>query len=189
MSGPEIVGRGTGPKGVWTLTEAVTSERALLAQMVQFYLYDFSEMDHEDVDEAGRYAFPFLDRFWDKRVYPGDHPFLLRVGGKPAGFALVGERSPRQECLSCRYIYEFHVMRAYRGAGYGAAMATAVFDHFPGRWLIEEIGSNLSAQRFWRRVIADYTGGDYVERTYPADRCQLVRQEFDTRSRVMKGGE
>lgn len=186
---PAIFARGSGPKGEWTVAFAAESERALVEQMAQLYLYDFSEIDHDDVGEDGRFEFAMLDRFWEKQTHPDYHVVLLRVAGKPAGFALVAERSPLASCPECRYVYEFHVMRAYRRGGYGEAMARALFDAFPGRWQVEEIGPNLAAQRFWRRVIGHYTGGRYREETRAEERFPVMTQVFDTRDRAASGEE
>jgi len=133
----------------WTLTNVKESERDLLEQLLQFYLYDFSEMDDEEVDESGRFRYPVTGPYGRE---PGRHALLLRVRGKPAGFVLVDERSPIPGSEDRRYVREFFVMRAYRRHGYGAAMAWAIFDRFPGRWQVEQIGPNVGAQAFWRRV-------------------------------------
>jgi predicted acetyltransferase len=178
------VQRGEGPQGPWTLVPLEPGERALLAGMFQLYYYDFSELDHDDLGEDGRFRVADLDRFLDPGSFPGHHALILRVAGKPAGFALVDEESPLPGSRRFRYVHEFHVLRAYRRGGYGQAMAWAVFDRFPGPWQVEQIGPNAAAQRFWRRVIDRYTGGRYRERTVQGRRFPLVIQEFDTADRV-----
>jgi predicted acetyltransferase len=136
----------------------------LLLRLFDHYLYDFSEMEHADVDEDGLFvppALPFVARHWTD---PGRHAFLLRVGGKPAGFALLCEASPMPECAERRYLSAFFVMRAYRGRGYGEAMARALFARFPGPWQVLEVRDNPRAQAFWRRVIGAATGDQFTER-------------------------
>lgn len=166
----------------WTLTNVKESERDLLEQLLQFYLYDFSEMDDEEVDEAGRFRYPVTGPYGRE---PGRHALLLRVRGKPAGFVLVDERSPIPGSEDRRYVREFFVMRAYRRHGYGAAMAWAIFDRFPGRWQVEQIGPNVGAQAFWRRVIGAYTAGRFSERTEEREGLTLVIQEFDTSAKAV----
>ncbi len=167
----------------WTLRPLVEGERPLLQRLFELYLYDFSELEHADVDEEGWFvpsARPWLVRYWSE---PGRHALLLRVGGKPAGFALVDESSPIPASGDRRFLGAFFVARAYRRKGYGAAMARAVFDRFPGRWQVLQIRANPAAQTFWRRVIGDYAGGNFAER-WVSER--EVVQEFDTRER--RGG-
>lgn len=168
----------------WTLTQATETERPLLANLAQLYLHDFGDFVHDDVEEDGRYRFGWLDRRWG---LPGFHQLLLRVAGRPAGFAFVEEAGARPEKdrhLDRQYIAEFGVLRSYRGRGLGAAMARAVFDRFPGPWHIEQLPRNTPAQRFWRRVIADYSGNRFVERLIEHDE---VVQLFDSRDRAPAG--
>ena len=148
----------------WTLEPARAAERPLLLRLFEHYLYDFSEMEHADVDEAGLFvppALPFVERHWTE---PGCHAFLLRVGGKPAGFALLRESSPIAGSAGRRYLSGFFVARAYRGRGYGAEMARALFAMFPGPWQVLEVRDNPGAQAFWRRVIGEATGNRFSER-------------------------
>jgi predicted acetyltransferase len=58
---------------------------------------------------------------------------------------------------------EFFVARQHRRQGIGRRAATALFDMFGGHWEVREMPANLPAQRFWRRIIADYTGGAFAE--------------------------
>jgi predicted acetyltransferase len=168
------------PPSDWTLTTATEAERPLLAQLLQYYLHDFSELVHGDVGEDGRFAYKWLDLYGTK---PGYHALLLRVRGKPAGFVLLEERGS-DDNPDAHYVAEFCVLRAYRRSGYGTAMARALFDRFPGRWWIEEIAPNVAAQAFWRRVVADFTGGRYTEHV---DARGEIVQQFDTRDKTAEG--
>ena len=164
----------------WTLKPLAEGERPLLQRLFELYLYDFSELEHADVDEEGWFvpsARDWLARYWSE---PGKHALLLRVEGRPAGLALVDESSPLAGSGDRRFLGAFFVARAYRRRGYGAAAARAIFDRFPGRWQVLQIRANTGAQAFWRRAIAEYTGGRYAER-WVSER--EVVQEFDTRER------
>ncbi len=156
------------------------AEQMVLMQLWELYLYDFSELEHADVDEEGWFvpsARDWLARYWSE---PGKHALLLRVEGRPAGLALVDESSPLAGSGDRRFLGAFFVARAYRRRGYGAAAARAIFDRFPGRWQVLQIRAKQAAQTFWRRVIGDYTRGRYRER-WVSER--EVVQEFDTRER------
>lgn len=169
------------PPPAWTLDEATEAERPLLARLFELYLYDFSEMEHADVDEVGLFqppAAPWLQRFFGE---PGRHALLLRVGGTPAGLALLDEHSPIPDSVHRRYLAAFFVMRAYRRRGIATAMARALFDRYPGPWQVLEVADNPIAQGFWRGVIGDYADGRFTERWLNA---REVVQEFDTGDRV-----
>lgn len=169
---------GGGDAASWTLSALRETERPLLQRLFELYLYDFSELEHADVDEEGWFvpsARPWLARYWSE---PGKHALLLRAGGKPAGFALIDESSPIADSGHRRFLGAFFVARAYRRRGYGTSAAVAVFDRFPGPWQVLQVRANVGAQQFWRRVIGERTGGAYTER-WVSER--EVVQEFDTR--------
>ena len=143
-----------------TLDPAGAAERPVLENLFQLYAYDWSELGWLDVGDDGRFADPSLDAYWqdDHR-----HPFLIRVDGRLAGFALVAGRSRLTGRAGVFDMAEFFVMRKYRRRGVGFAAASAAFDRFIGRWEIRQRDENVAATAFWRRVIARYTDGSYQE--------------------------
>ena len=74
------------------------------------------------------------------------HPFLFRVDGRLAGFALV---------RSGRAARHGRVLRAAEvpAGGVGTDAARAVFARFPGQWQIRQQCENTGAIDFWRRAI------------------------------------
>jgi len=179
--GPPVAAPDTGEaSGGWSLTEVEMTLHPLLQRLFEMYLYDFSELEHADLDEEGWFvpsARPWLARYWTE---PDKHALLLRVNGKPAGFALVDEASPMPGSEHRHFLGAFFVARGYRRRGFGALMAATIFHRFPGEWQVLQVRANLPAQAFWRRVIADFLGGPFRER-WVSER-ELV-QEFDTRER------
>jgi len=169
-----------GPEGdqaSWTLEPLQATERNLLRRLFELYLYDFSELEHADIDGDGwflpdpeRYVARFWLDWWRRAL-------LLRVGGQPAGFVLLEDRSPVPESAHRRFISAFFVMRAYRRRGFGEEMAREVFRRWPGEWQVLQIRANPAAQRFWRRVIGEVTNGEFTER-WVSER--EVVQEFRT---------
>ena len=89
-----------GPRAAPTVsvTPASEAERPLIEGLMQFYIYDFSEMEPVDsdafeFDSAGRFpAYPHLDAYWreDKRW-----PLLIRANDRVVGFALINTLSHR----------------------------------------------------------------------------------------------
>ena len=79
------------------------AQKSVLRQMLELYLYDFSEFSKEDLAENGY----------------------------------------------------------FRRHGVGKAAAFRIFDRFPGSWEVTQWVSNLPAQRFWEKVVTQYTGGQY----------------------------
>lgn len=159
----------------WSLQPLAESERELFRGIVQFYLYDFSEFDHEDVQDDGRFHWDEVERYGRDEGYDA---WLLRVSANPAGFALIDQRPPLEDGTPSHAIAEFFILRAYRRSGHGEKMARAIFDHYPGHWRVAQIAPNLPAIAFWRRIIGAYTGDDFREFTLPMSTFDIQVQEF-----------
>jgi predicted acetyltransferase len=147
------------------VSPASIHEKATLQNLMQLYLYDFSEMAGDEVDDTGRFSYAYLDRYWTE---PERHPFLVRVDEKLAGFVLVRQApslvgGAPESGATCTQMAEFFILRKYQRQGIGARAARALFDRFPGRWEVCEIPDNIAARDFWRKMIGEYTGGDYQE--------------------------
>jgi predicted acetyltransferase len=140
------------------VSPASIDDKPLIQRMMQFYLYDFSEFGNSDLDSHGCFGYSYLDHYWTEKDH---HPFIVRVDGKLAGFVLVNRHAylPGNEWA----IAEFFIMRKYRRQGVGKVVAFCIFEQFRGKWEVQETEANLPAQRFWRKVIAEYTDGRYLE--------------------------
>lgn len=156
---------------------ATGADRSVLKNLMQLYLYDLSEIEGIDVDERGRFSYPALDLYWTEA---GRYPFLIRVDGRLAGFALVSQHSRLTGPFEGHTIAEFFILRRYRRMGVGRAAATQIFDRFPGRWEVATIATNIPAQAFWRSVIDRYTGGRYHEVWLQDERWRGPVQSFVT---------
>lgn len=147
------------------LTLTPVEQKPLLKQLMQLYLYDFADYTQDDLPENGFYSYPYLDLYWEE---PGRYPFLIRADGQVAGFVLV--RITRDaDGQEINQIAEFFVLRKYRRRKVGQTAAWMAFDHFPGRWHVQEIPENQPAQRFWRKIINEYTQGQFTEIADPED--------------------
>jgi predicted acetyltransferase len=131
-----------------TLDPAEYSEKPILRNLLELYLYDFTEFTGDDIGADAHFGYRYLDHYWTD---PDRYPFLIRASGALAGFALVRGSAPRD-------MSEFFVMRKFRRQGVGATAAKLVFQRFPGPWQVRELAANLPAQAFWRRTIRDYAG-------------------------------
>ncbi len=142
------------------------AEFDIIHNLARFYMYDMAEHAGWPFDETGSFeAEDSLNPYWGRprpsRVWPGDWlgmAFLARVDGNPAGFALVVRQ---QEAPAVFDMGEFFVARQYRRHDLGRRLAYAMFDRFAGQWVVREMLSNVGAQAFWRRIIGDYTKGDF----------------------------
>ena len=142
------------------LLPAGPQDRAILRNLMQYYMYDFSEFEGVDVDARGRFP-----RYWPLPFYwkePGRYAYLIRADSVLAGFALAYQVEWRQE-TPVYWMAEFFVLRRYRRAGVGRSAACQVFDRLRGIWRVGQILANTPAQAFWRRIIAEYSAGRWHE--------------------------
>ncbi len=137
--------------------EPIARDRAfVLANLFELYVHDFSEQVPVDLQPNGRFDVSVDERWWDG----GDHfPFLIRVGGKLCGFALVRRGSRVTQEVDVMDMAEFFVVRGERVKGVGTRAAHALFAAFPGRWEIRVRQSNVAAGRFWRKVAQRWADG------------------------------
>jgi predicted acetyltransferase len=154
---------------------ATSEDKSVLSHLMELYQYDFSEFEGTDVNAHGLFGYPYLDHYWRE---PGRYPFLIRVSGKLAGFALVRAIHGDEAGTNTHIMAEFFILRKYRTRGVGQNVAQRTFAMFPGKWRVYEEAENLPAQAFWRKVIARYTGGAYAE--VHEDGWSGPIQEFNT---------
>jgi len=139
------------------------SDYAIIKNLVPYYVYDMSEYMKWDCNPEGKWdGCDELPEYWERADH---HPYLTRVGGHVAGFALVrpfpGEPGRTE-------IAEFFVARKFKRRGIGRESAFHLFDSFPGRWLVRVLEGNTGAKGFWDRVVREYTSGN----------CQLSDEDY-----------
>ena len=139
-----------------TIEPATHQQKATVANLTQLYLHDLNEYDASAPGPDGLLALnPHFDAYWEEATR---HPFLIWANDKPVGFAFVRELDAGVYSMA-----EFFVMRGHRGTGIAANAATDLFEQFRGEWRIAQMENNIPAQRFWRRVIRQYTDGAFKE--------------------------
>lgn len=148
------------------IIKVVKVDKSVLRQLMELYLYDFSEYDQADVDEHGLFGYDHLDAYWTEE---DRYPYFIRVDGKLAGFVLVSQHTEVVEAGTGYSISEFFVMKKYRQSGIGKAAATEVFERHPGRWEVRQYLPNKPSLVFWEKVIDSYTQGNFTKQTITVD--------------------
>lgn len=142
------------------LVPASPGDKAILRNLAEYYVYDFSELLGLDVGEQGEFGGDRLDRHFEDLLC---HPFFIRVDGRLAGFALHEGRSRLTGEVGVNDVAELFVMRKYRLRAVGERAAVALFEQFRGPWEVRQVRANVAAAAFWRKVIDRYTGGAFQE--------------------------
>ncbi|HRI64996.1 MAG TPA: GNAT family N-acetyltransferase [Polyangium sp.] len=151
---------------------AALADEVALQNMMQLYIYDFTEQwvglsDQElgrnaafaDLNAEGRFRdFP-LDAYW---MEEGRVPLLIKADGRLAGFALLNKYAHSGLGLD-RNMAEFFVVRRYRRTGVGTKAAHAIFTAYPGQWELAIARRNAGALAFWRNAITTHPGVNELE--------------------------
>lgn len=86
---------------------------------------------------------------------------MIRINSELGGFVIVNKSGISPEIdwnLS-----EFFIVAKFQGNGVGRHVAVQLFEKFKGAWEVSQLPSNKPAIAFWKKVITDYTKGNYSE--------------------------
>jgi len=134
---------------------ATPEQQSIIANLLELYVYDFTEFHPVPLGSDGRFGYPGLESYWS---LPDRFPFLFTVNGKLAGLALIDKGSKISRDPSIWDIREFFVLRAFRRRGIGVEAAHRIWRIFPGPWEVRVMQSNIAALSFWQRTISEFTG-------------------------------
>jgi predicted acetyltransferase len=136
---------------------ALQEQEPILANLLELYAHDFSEIVDLKLGAEGRFGYKRLPLYWQE---PERHPFLIRVDGHLAGFVFVRRGSEISNDTAVWDMAEFFIVRGYRRLGVGTQAAHEVWQKFPGRWEVRVIDRNQKAMKFWERAIREFLGKD-----------------------------
>ena len=144
--------------------------KEIIFNLMQLYTYELSFCEDETTNfqllDTGLFSMSkYIELYWkdEKR-----HPYILKINGELAGFVL--ERFNEDEVNE---IAEFFVLNKYRKLGAGTFMANEMFKRYKGKWEIRTLLKNKRAQEFWRKVIKEFSRGNYKEDFIKA-KCRYV---------------
>ncbi|MEP6764409.1 MAG: GNAT family N-acetyltransferase [Gemmatimonadaceae bacterium] len=148
------------------LRPVTADDRTILDRLMQFYMYDFSEIVELDFDQTGVFPSGLLSRFLPDS---NNRAWFIESEGSLAGFVLVSINAQLKNGKFGSLVKEFFVMRAYRGKNLGRRAAHEVFKLHPGEWNVSVMQKNMRALEFWNDTIRTFTNGQFVRRVYDDD--------------------
>ncbi|MEC4818405.1 MAG: hypothetical protein SAK29_34810 [Scytonema sp. PMC 1069.18] len=105
--------------------------------------------------------------------------FLSRWMARSLSFVIADGRSYLSGDEHTMDMAEFFILRKYRRQGIGYRVASFIFDLFPSKWEVRQLGLNADAQTFWRKVINRYTNNQFYEISWNKERSSGVAQLFN----------
>jgi predicted acetyltransferase len=121
---------------------ASPKQEQILANLLELYIYDFSEFIDLQLNEEGRFGYKRLPLYWSE---PDRHPFLVKVNGHWAGFVLVKRGSEILGDSDMWDVAEFFIVRGQRRCGIGTKVAHEVWNMYPGKWQVRVREGNEKA--------------------------------------------
>jgi len=140
---------------------ALASEQSCIEGLMQFYIYDWSEMEKRDSTAFAFNAeglfdpYPGLSDFLEK---PDHWAYLIEANGQIAGFALLNTHSHLTGEHIERNMAEFFVARKHRRRGVALEAVHQILRLHPGQWEIAVAERNIAAKLFWSKAIESGPG-------------------------------
>jgi predicted acetyltransferase len=117
---------------------ALTEDFPAIGRMLELYQYELSDIWDQDLDAQGEFGYDTARHRQAQRFFA----HVLLVERHYAGFALVAPAMvTRQEGY---WMEQFCVLKKYRKAGNGLALARHVFRCHPGAW---EVGQSRATRQ------------------------------------------
>jgi predicted acetyltransferase len=138
------------PETTVELIQTGPEEAELIRNLYQYYAYESSDWEQEDVEADGRFYIhdEHLARYWQDPQWSAN---LLLVDGYIAGFLLIeGCELPGIEALE---LADLFILKRYRRKGIGRAIATQVLCSGEADWLVRFYDQDEVSQAFWRVVL------------------------------------
>jgi len=128
-----------------------------LKNLIEFVAYDLSELNGSDISEEGSFVPSLNLRDWyESQNYD---LFFIRVDGKIAGFVII--KNIVEEGIY--YLNHFFILKKFRKKNVGKEAAFKAFNLYAGNWRVSEFDWNVPAQIFWRKVVNEYTNGQFTD--------------------------
>ena len=169
-----------------TIELATERDATLLANLLELYIHDLSEVFPVELGVDGRFGYGSLPLYWSN---PDTHfAFLFRLNSRIAGCALVARGSPATSDLQDLDLAEFFVLRSHRRSGIGRIAASLLFDHLPGNWVVRVSEANSAAVAFWESTISRYTHGAAAKTLHPGKHHLFHVHSFRSADQGADGG-
>lgn len=131
------------------IVEIKEEEKEVLLNLIEKYLYEFSQWEKTDVNVEGNYGYEYLDCYFEEE---NRYPYFIKVDGKLAGFAMISDYPEVPEETTDYCLSEFFMMYKYRRGGVGRKAVNSVLDKHHGKWQLKRHPHNTVSVKFCRMM-------------------------------------
>ncbi|WIV21118.1 GNAT family N-acetyltransferase [Paenibacillus polygoni] len=150
------------------IMKAALSDRTIIENLLQLYVYDFTEYTAAPIGENGVYQImPDFESYWSDES--SQQSYVIKANGEIAGFIMIKEKeeTPKDHVLS-----HFFILRKFRRMGVGRKAAISLFKGMKGVWELCQLEDNIPAQKFWDQIIKEVSYGEVKNKTENGRRYQ-----------------
>jgi predicted acetyltransferase len=139
------------------LLAVAEADKPVLANLIQLYQHDFSEIRELPLTRHGTFGYSYLDHYFTEQTREA---YFIEAGGELAGFALARGDVDADGSWN---VAEFFVARGHRRKGVAREAACLLFARHPGVWTLNFDHANTAAATFWPSVTASVATGPVEE--------------------------
>lgn len=121
------------------------TQKRILYNVLQKYLYEMTRYYADDMDDNGDYLYKYFDEYF---INPTRKPMFIYYEKKLAGFVLLNKHSYINHDTD-NVIAEFSIFPIFRKRGIAQKAAELLYSQYPGKWELKFNLSNISAANFW----------------------------------------
>lgn len=132
-------------------------EKEILAELLEKYIYEFSQYDKRELPQNARYGYKYLDNYFTDN---DRYAYFIYCDSKLAGFALI-RQNPKCERSVDWSVAEFFVIYNYRRQGVATEAVKQLFDIHKGYYHINYHKKNIASELFWNKIANIYSDNNY----------------------------
>jgi predicted acetyltransferase len=142
-------------------------QRQLVRNLYQFYAYDSSDWEAEDIGPDGLFYMydPYFNKYWETEGWSAS---LVKVDDAIAGFVLIEQSDiPNVEAPE---FADFFVFKKFRRLGVGRTVVEKVIANSPSAWVVNVFEKDQNANAFWQSLFRSALFRSFRELRDPHDR-------------------
>lgn len=121
------------------------SEKEVLYNILQKYLYEMTKYYDDEMDDKGNYSYRYFDNYF---IEPTRKAFFILYDKKIVGFIMINNHSYINQKPDY-VLAEFSIFPVYRKRGIAQKAIDLAYSQYPGNWELKFSLKNKSAANFW----------------------------------------